>query len=128
MKYHAAVAAELLGSEELVANSLSNLESCALPENEKAMLRFVGNVNLDAPSITAQDMEPLYQMGWTDEAIYSAISVCALFNFYNRWIDATGVHPMSEEAHRKFGKGTANNGYIHRLNDHPGILATQGRL
>ena len=32
-------------------------------------------------------------MGWTDEAIYSAVSVCALFNFYNRWIDATGVHP-----------------------------------
>jgi hypothetical protein len=37
-----------------------------------------------------------------------------LFNFYNRWIDATGVHPMSEEAHRRFAEGTAHNGYIHR--------------
>ena len=114
MKYHAAVAAELLGSEELVANSLSNLESCALPENEKAMLRFVGKVNLDAPSITAQDMEPLYQMGWTDEAIYSAISVCALFNFYNRWIDASGVHALSDEAHREGGKRTAKHGYVRK--------------
>jgi len=96
MKYHAAVAAELLGNEELVASSLSDLETCALPEKEKAMLRFVAKVNLNAPSITAQDMQPLYQAGWTDEAIYSAISVCALFNFYNRWIDATGVHPMSD--------------------------------
>jgi len=26
--------------------------------------------------------------------------VCALFNFYNRWIDATGVHALSDEAHR----------------------------
>jgi len=111
MKYHAAVAAELLGSEELVANSLSNLESCALPENEKAMLRFVGKVNLDAPSITAQDMEPLYQMGWTDEAIYSAISVCALFNFYNRWIDASGVPALSDEAHRQGAKRSAASGY-----------------
>ena len=114
MKYHAAVAAELLGNEELVESSLRDLENCALSEKEKAMLRFVAQVNHQAPSITADDMQPLYLAGWRDEAIYSAISVCALFNFYNRWIDATGVHPMSEEAHRRFGKGTANNGYIHR--------------
>jgi uncharacterized peroxidase-related enzyme len=114
MKYHAAVAAELLGNEDLVEASLSDLENCSLSEQEKAMLRFVRKVNLDAPSITADDMQPLHQVGWTDEAIYSAVSVCALFNFYNRWIDATGVHPMSEEAHRKFAKGTANNGYVHR--------------
>jgi hypothetical protein len=46
-----------------------------------------------------------------DEAIYYAITVCALFNFYNRWIDAAGVHAMSEEAHREFGKRTATHGY-----------------
>jgi alkylhydroperoxidase family enzyme len=114
MKYHAAVAAELLGSEELVASALQDLENSALTEKEKAVLRFVDKVNLNAASITAADMQPLYAVGWSDEAIYFAVSVCALFNFYNRWIDATGVHPMSNEAHRKFGKGTANNGYIHR--------------
>jgi len=114
MKYHAAVAAELLGDEALVWSAVNDLENCALAEKEKAMLRFIAKVNHQAPSITADDMQPLYQVGWTDEAIYSAISVCALFNFYNRWIDATGVHPMSEEAHRHFAKGTANNGYIHR--------------
>ena len=73
------------------------MENCPLPENEKALLRFVGKVNHQSP----EDMQPLYEVGWTDEAIYSAITVCALFNFYNRWIDATGVH-------------TARNGYIHR--------------
>ncbi len=93
---------------------MSDLETCTLAEKEKAMLRFVRKVNHQAPSITAEDMQPLRQVGWTDEAIYSAVSVCALFNFYNRWIDATGVHPMSDAAHRKFAKGTANNGYVHR--------------
>ena len=44
-------------------------------------------------------MQPLYAVGWDDEAIYFAITVCALFNFYNRWIDATGVHALSPEAH-----------------------------
>jgi alkylhydroperoxidase family enzyme len=114
MRYHAAVAAELLGNEDLVWCAIRDLENCALSEKEKALLRFVGKVNHQSPAICVENMQPLYALGWTDEAIYSAITVCALFNFYNRWIDATGVHPMSDEAHRRFGEGTAHNGYIHR--------------
>jgi hypothetical protein len=49
-----------------------------------------------------------------DEAIYYAITVCALFNFYNRWIDASGVSPMSQEAHRQFGFRTAHHGYVRK--------------
>src|ERR1019366_5101801 len=111
MKYHAAVAAELLGSEDLARAALDDLENSALPEKDKALLRFVAKVNHRAWEISADDMKVLYAVGWPDEAIYYAISVCALFNFYNRWIDATGVHAMSEEAHREFGKRTANHGY-----------------
>ena len=48
--------------------------------------------------------------GWTDEALYFAITVCALFNFYNRWIDATGVHALSDEA-TFGGKRSAAGGY-----------------
>jgi alkylhydroperoxidase family enzyme len=111
MKYHAAVAAELLGSEELVRGAIDDLETSALPEKDKALLRLITKVNHRAWEITADDMKPLYAVGWTDEAIYYAVSVCALFNFYNRWIDATGVHAMSEEAHREFAKRTAKHGY-----------------
>ena len=102
----------MLGSEELVRGAIDDLESSALPEKDKALLRFVTKVNHRAWEITADDMQPLSAAGWTDEAIYNAITVCALFNFYNRWIDATGVHAMSEEAHREFGKRTARHGYI----------------
>ena len=59
-------------------------------------------------------MPPLYENGWNDEQIYYAITVCALFNFYNRWIDATGVHPLSAEAHRAGDKRTAANGYLRK--------------
>jgi len=50
--------------------------------------------------MTAEDMKPLYAAGWEDDAIYLAITVCALFDFYNRWVDASGVHALSDEAHR----------------------------
>jgi hypothetical protein len=103
-----------LGSEELVSGVLQDLESSELSEKDKALFRFVSKVNHRSPEITASDMEPLYAVGWMDEAIYSAITVCALFNFYNRWIDASGVHAMSEEAHRQYGVRTAQNGYLRR--------------
>lgn len=91
---------------------LRDLESSPLGEKEKALLRFVTKVNRQSPAITADDMQPLYAAGWDDEAIYFAITVCALFNFYNRWIDASGVHALSEEAHRQGGKRTAAHGYV----------------
>ena len=93
---------------------LKDLESSALPEKEKALFRFVDKVNHDSPKITAEDMQPLYTVGWTDEAIYFAITVCALFNFYNRWIDASGVHALSDEAHRAGGKRSAVHGYVRK--------------
>lgn len=85
-----------------------------LPDNEKALFRFVDRVNGQSPAITAADMQPLYAAGWDDEAIYYAITICALFNFYNRWIDATGVHPLSEEAHRQGAKRSASVGYARK--------------
>ena len=90
---------------------LRDLESSSLDEKDKALFRLVDRVNRDSPRITPEDMQPLYAVGWSDEAIYFAITVCALFNFYNRWIDATGVHSLSDEAHREGGKRMAAHGY-----------------
>jgi alkylhydroperoxidase family enzyme len=114
VKSHAAVAAELLGSEELVQGVLHDIETSALADNDKALFRFVSKVNRQSPAITADDMKPLYQSGWTDEAIYYAITVCALFNFYNRWVDASGVHALSDDAHRQGGKRSAIHGYVRK--------------
>lgn len=63
---------------------------------------------------STHDLEVLHAAGWDDEAAYIAITVCALFNFYNRWIDASGVHALSDEAHREGGKRTAQHGYVRK--------------
>ena len=101
-----------MGSEELVWGVMRDLENSSLEEKDKALLRFVDKVNHDSPRISPADMQPLYAVGWTDEAIYFAVTVCALFNFYNRWIDATGVHALSDAAHREGGKRMAAHGYV----------------
>jgi alkylhydroperoxidase family enzyme len=112
MKSHAAVAAALLDNEELVRQVLEDIDSSSLTSAEKLLMHFLDKVNHDSPRISPDDMQSLHAAGWTDEQIYYAITVCALFNFYNRWIDATGVHPLSDEAHREGGKRSAATGYV----------------
>ena len=96
----------------MVESVIKDLESSPLPEAEKALLRFVDKVNRDSINIGPPDIASLHEAGWPDAAIYYAITVCALFNFYNRWIDASGVHALSEEAHRVGGKRSAKSGYV----------------
>lgn len=91
---------------------LAGVETSALDDQHKALFRFIDRVNHDSPRITPADLDIVRAAGWTDEAIYFAITVCALFNFYNRWIDATGVHALSDEAHRQGGKRSAAHGYV----------------
>lgn len=108
---HAAVAAEMLGSEKLVRDVLEDLESSALPEPEKALMRFAAKMTRELPEMHEEDIAELRQFGWSDEAIYYAIMVVALFNFYNRWVTTSGVHPVSDEVHRMHGKRLALSGY-----------------
>lgn len=93
---------------------MRDLETSPLTDAEKVLFRFVDQVNRCSNQITADDLQPLYAVGWNDDAIYYAITVCALFNFYNRWIDASGVHALSDEAHRAGGIRSAKAGYVRR--------------
>jgi alkylhydroperoxidase family enzyme len=91
---------------------LDDYTQAPLSGREKALFAFIAKVNRQSSTVSPADIEILHAAGWGDEAIYDAITVCALFNFYNRWIDATGVHEMPEEAHRAAGKRLAERGYV----------------
>jgi uncharacterized peroxidase-related enzyme len=112
MKAHAAVAAWLYQDEALVWSVIRDMEGSALPESDKTMLRFVRKVTLDSGAISASDIAMLHSGGWEDTSIYYAIAACALFNFYNRFVSANGVKPVSDEAFRRFGRRMAEHGYI----------------
>ena len=102
----------MLGDDALVAAVLADVESSPLDEAHKTLFRFIDKVNHDSPRISPADIEPLHAAGLTDEQIYYGITVCALFNFYNRWIDATGVHALSDPAHAEGAKRSAKMGYV----------------
>jgi len=91
---------------------MRDLETSALDEKHKVLFRLVDRVNHESPRMGADDFAPARGAGWTDDELYFAITVCALFNFYNRWIDATGVHALSDHAHREGAKRSAAIGYV----------------
>jgi hypothetical protein len=75
-------------------------------------MMFVEKVNRECWKIDADDFEALRASGWSEEAIFDAISVCALFNFYNRWVSGNGVCQMPEEGIQASGKRIAQTGYL----------------
>ena len=101
----------LLDDEALVDEVLHDPQTSRLDARHKALFAFIDHVNHGSPTITADEVAGVRAQGWTDEELYFAITVCALFNFYHRWIDATGVHALSEEAHRAGGKRSARGSY-----------------
>ena len=111
MRSHAAVTSHLL-DEATVAAVLDDLETAPIPDAEKVLLRFCRKVTFDSANIRARDMEPLHAAGWDDASIYYAITVAALFNFYNRWVSSSGVHAVSHEGHRIHGATIAERGYV----------------
>jgi alkylhydroperoxidase family enzyme len=95
-----------------VQGVLRDVSTSKLDDKHKALFRYIERVNHDSRSLDFDDAQRLRDMGWTDEELYYAITVCALFNFYNRWIDASGVHALSDESHRAGAKRSAKSGYV----------------
>jgi alkylhydroperoxidase family enzyme len=90
---------------------LEDHRTAPIPDREKALFTFIEKVNLESHRIGPEDVERARRAGWSDEALYDAVTVCALFNFYNVWIDATGVHDMPAAGYEASGKRLAAEGY-----------------
>lgn len=90
---------------------MRDLETSALDDRHRVLFRLVDTVNHDSPGMSSESFAAARAAGWTDEQLYFAVTVTALFNFYNRWIDATGVHALSDAAHREGATRSATLGY-----------------
>ena len=102
----------LLGDRALVDAVLEDYRAAPIDERDKAMFEFIDKMNRESNRLQQADLDKLKAAGWSEEAIYDAITVCALFNFYNKWIDATGVSDMPASAYASSGQRLATFGYL----------------
>ena len=90
---------------------LEDYRTAPISAREKALFAFIERMNRESFTLQKSDVQKVIDAGWTEEAVYDAITVCALFNFYNKWIDATGVADMPPEAYVMSGERLATAGY-----------------
>ena len=91
---------------------LNDYPTAPIDDREKALFAFIEKMNEQSNLVRREDIDQAKAAGWSEEAIYDAISVCALFKFYNAWIDATGVHDLPAAAYEMSGKRMATEGYM----------------
>jgi uncharacterized peroxidase-related enzyme len=107
---HAAAAAEFL-EEDLVDEVLRDLEASRLDSAHKALFRYIGKLAEHPFCVTHSDISTLKEAGWSEEAIYDALTVASVFKFYNTWNNGSGVQSMASTDYLFSGKVLSTLGY-----------------
>jgi len=90
---------------------LTDYASAPIDDAWKALFAFIDVVNAECAKVDQSAVDAVKAAGWSEEAIYDAVTVCALFNFYNRWIDGTGVSDLGPEGYAQSGERMKAHGY-----------------
>lgn len=67
------------------------LDDAGLTAAERTLLDYVELVTKAAYRTTAEDVQKLRDVGWSEDQIAEAVYVTAMFAFFNRVADAFGV-------------------------------------
>jgi uncharacterized peroxidase-related enzyme len=86
------IAARVHGVAETVFGALlADIDSAPVEDRLKPLLRYVRKLTVSPAKISPSDAQKVFDAGWDEQALFDAISVCALFNMMNRIVMGTGV-------------------------------------
>lgn len=103
--------AQAFGVDEgLLTALLKDLETADVDARTRALLRYVGRLTLHPAKVTPTDAQQVLDVGWGERALHDAVSVCALFNFMNRFVDGLGIAADHDYADLS-GNRLAEGGY-----------------
>ena len=88
---HSATAEAYGIAEGLLTQLLDDVEQAPVDERMKPVLAYVRKLTLTPSRMTQGDAEAVFAAGWDDKALHDAVSVCALFNFMNRFVEGLGI-------------------------------------
>jgi alkylhydroperoxidase family enzyme len=95
---------QLQGEQDEVIECLARGDVAAAPldPRDRALLEYVELLTRHSYRATAEHVERLRQLGWTDPQVAEAVYVTALFAFFNRVADAFG---LADPGYRQLGTG-----------------------
>ncbi|VAV87913.1 hypothetical protein MNBD_ALPHA06-1323 [hydrothermal vent metagenome] len=80
-------------SETLIEDMVKDEQSADLQPKLKPLFGFLRKLTLSPAKITGLDSKAVFDAGWSEEALYDATLICALFSFMNRVLDGAGIQP-----------------------------------
>lgn len=96
----------------MVRAALADPRTAPIPPRLAGVLLFARKAAHDPRSIGPDDVAAAKAAGATEDELYDALLVSALFQLYNAWVDAHGVAPMTDEAYAATATRLAREGYV----------------
>jgi uncharacterized peroxidase-related enzyme len=111
---HGAVAARFGVDPDLLKSLLDGGRVDSLPAKFGPLLAYLRKLTLMPAKMVKADADAVYAAGWNETALYHAVSICALFNFFNRLVDGVGLDAAVTDFDA-IAKGLHEIGYEGRL-------------
>ncbi len=74
------------------------------------LLGYIGKLTCDPSKVSPADACAVLTAGWDERALHDAVSVCALFNFMNRFVNGLGI-TADDDYSDTSGTRLADHGY-----------------
>ena len=91
MTHHGAALYRITKDKELVVQLKKDFRSTKISHAEKKMLEYSVKLTSKTCSVSAEDIKPLREVGFNDDAILDIVQVVAYFNFVNRLACGLGI-------------------------------------
>ena len=88
---HAATARAMGEAPDRVAAVLTDPLGARESAELRPVLAYVEKLTRDPDAVDAADAEAVRAAGWPEEAIFDAVSICALYNLMNRLVNGLGI-------------------------------------
>ena len=119
---HKAVA-HACGLDELVFDQMvADLTSANIDQRLKAMLSFVQKLSRTPSRMVESDAQALITEGFSEEAVMDIVSVCALANYMNCFVDGLGVGATREQTKQGSLELVADDAYRQLLAHFEGLI------
>ena len=76
---------------ELLEHLVQDTAGAGLDPKMRPLLDYVRMLTLTPSKIVDADAQAVFAAGWDEQALFHAVSVCALFNFMNRIVEGCGI-------------------------------------
>lgn len=119
---HKAVAHAYGLDESIFEQIVADLNSANIDERLKAVLRFVQKLSRIPSRIVEPDLQAVMAEGFSERAVVDIVSVCALANYMNRFVDGLGVAATREQARQMGFDMASDDAYDQMLANIEGLV------